>query len=950
MQATGASYDQRASLLDSAIKNQESSWSTGQRTPVEELLDRYPALRDDTEAVLDLIYHEMLLRRQRGESPRLEEYINRFPERTDSLVIQFAAEQAIRTSEGPNDSSRSTLTTEGGTIHAQGEDGQGPNVLVEGYQILGELGRGGMGVVYLARKAVLNRQCALKMVLASAHASREAIDRFLNEARSVAELDHPNVVSVYHVGQHDGLTYLELEYAEGGSLDKSLDGTPWQPRLGADLIEPLARAMEVAHRRGIVHRDLKPANILLDAEGTPKIADFGLAKLHKAGIGLTQTDSVLGSPSYMAPEQAKGRSRDAGPEADIYSLGAILYELLTGRPPFRGLSVLETLEQVKSTEPVRPSLLVAGMSRDIETITLKCLEKEPRKRYGSAMALADDLRRFLENRPIAARPVGRVERAVRWSRRNPWVAGFLAVFAIGATTAGVLAYVATQSARAAELAEAATRREWVRAEQETIRAKQSESDARAVLDFFQNKVLAAARPKEQAGGLGVEATIRQALDAAEPTIEKTFAGQPTVQASIRNALGESYYYLGEHALAISQLERARALWGNALGADHPDTLRSRNNLAGAYLAVGRVQEAIALHEKILEVKVATLGADHRDTLDTRTSLADAYREAGLLSKAIAIHEETLTLQASKLGPDHADTLDTRNNLAAALWSAGRLPEATAQFETTFKLMDAKLGPNHPTTLTSRNNLAVAYMTTGRTDEAIVLYKTTLKLLEDELGPGHPTTLTTRNNLAIAYQDAGRFHDATELHESTIKLMEAKQGLDHPRTLISRSNLARVYESTGRWTEAERLRRETLSRHRNADKPDRTLLAIELSGLGGLLLKESRWSEAEKSLRESVAIFEEVTPNDWRRYHAMSLLGEALLGQGQYDKAQPLIVSGYDGLQGLAAKIQHRDRPSVLAAAERVCRLYEEWGKPEQADTWKAKLGLRDLPVGVFESP
>ena len=287
-----------------------------------------------------------------------------------------------------------------------------------------------MGVVYKARQVRLNRSVALKMILAGDHAGPEAALRFLAEAEAVAKLQHPNIVQIFHTDAHAGRPYFEMEYVGGGSLADRLDGTPRPPAAAARLVETLARAMAEAHRLGVVHRDLKPGNILLTTDGVPKIADFGLAKLLDVESGLTRTDSVMGSPSYMAPEQAEGKSGSIGPAADVYALGAILYEMLTGRPPFRGATVLDTLQQVKTAEPVPPSRLVPGLPRDVETIALKCLQKDPGKRYGSAAALAEDLRRFQAGEPIVARPVGSLERGWRWCRRNPVVAGLAATLAL----------------------------------------------------------------------------------------------------------------------------------------------------------------------------------------------------------------------------------------------------------------------------------------------------------------------------------------------------------------------------------------------------------------------------------------------------------------------------------------------------------------------------------------
>jgi serine/threonine protein kinase len=350
---------------------------------------------------------------------------------------------------------------------------------VEGYVILRELGRGGMGVVYEARQEGLNRIVALKMVLAAGRASADELARFRAEAEAVAHLQHPNIVQVYDVGTHDGLPFFSLEYCSGGTLADHTGGRPQPPRRAARIIHDLARAIHHAHQRLILHRDLKPANVLLAArDGTvtepgerasdrkthkleshalseanpdkttvpaspaarrsgsvrrhsrdavdvdlehcvPKITDFGLAKRLEGDAGKTRDGSVMGTPSYMAPEQAQGKVRELGPPADVYALGAILYDMLTGNPPFRGDTVMDTLHQVINKEPVAPQRLHAKIPVDLDTICLKCLEKDPSKRYASADALAEDLRRFLEGEPILARPTPWWEKTLKWARRRP---------------------------------------------------------------------------------------------------------------------------------------------------------------------------------------------------------------------------------------------------------------------------------------------------------------------------------------------------------------------------------------------------------------------------------------------------------------------------------------------------------------------------------------------------
>ena len=290
---------------------------------------------------------------------------------------------------------------------------------IPGYEVLEVVGRGGMGVVYRARHVRLDRPVALKMLLTGAHASRESRERFLREARMGAGLRHPNIVQVHDMGDQDGLPYFTMEFVEGGNLAQKLAGMPQPPRQAAALLATLAEAVQAAHRCGIVHRDLKPANVLLTADGTPKICDLGLARRLDGEAGLTWTGTAVGTPSYMAPEQAEARPQTLGPAVDIHALGAILYELLTGRPPFRAATAAETVRQVISQDPVPPSRLNGKVPRDLETICLKCLHREPHLRYAGAAALAADLHHFLGGEAIAARPEGRLARLARRVRRRP---------------------------------------------------------------------------------------------------------------------------------------------------------------------------------------------------------------------------------------------------------------------------------------------------------------------------------------------------------------------------------------------------------------------------------------------------------------------------------------------------------------------------------------------------
>jgi serine/threonine protein kinase/tetratricopeptide (TPR) repeat protein len=481
---------------------------------------------------------------------------------------------------------------------------------VPGYEILGELGRGGMGVVYKARQLRLNRVVALKMILAGEYAGTDAVARFLAEAEMVAQLRHPNIVQIHAIGDCDGRPYVELEYVEGGSLSLRLDGKPWPPRAAARLIESLASAVALAHRLGIVHRDLKPANILMTDDGTPKITDFGLAKSSEKSLGLTKTNSILGSPSYMAPEQAEGQAKDVGPVADIYALGANLYELLTGRPPFVGPTVLATLDLVKNTEPVPPRCMQPGVPADLETICLKCLRKEQSRRYESADALAEDLGRFLAGEPILARPTPRWERALKWVRRRPSTAALIAVSALSivATAAGGFWYRAEQDRHRAAIRR---RIEGVRQQASRFILLGAEAIRRKDWDAASAQMSSAlALFRTEPELLGHSADAKRMLDLCRAKIAAREArtAARTRLAAFRHFYDEAVFYQSEYTGldAATNLRASRTAARQALDQFQPDAGSGRGLAlpAGAFDA----SEAEEITERYYELALGLAAA------------------------------------------------------------------------------------------------------------------------------------------------------------------------------------------------------------------------------------------------------------------------------------------------------------------------------------------------------
>ncbi len=551
------------SEIEEALDDQELHFRSGDRRLVEEYLRTHPALREHTDAVLDLIYHEILLRRELGETPTAEEYVGRFPTFSEDLVRQFAADDVMRTASdltmaGPQ-------STDDGNGAGAGRADLGPVGrlgAIEGYELLSVLGRGGMGVVYKARDLKLGRIVAIKMIAEANDASPQHLGRFRAEAELVARLQHPNIIQVHGVGEHQGCPYFSLEFVGGGSLADRLAEGPMAPRQTASLVETLAHAASAAHRAGIVHRDLKPSNVLLTADGVPKISDFGLAKLLGADSVRTLSGETLGTPSYMAPEQAEGRSREVGPAADIYALGAILYQALTGRPPFLGASAIETLKLVVSTEVIPPRRLRPAVPRDLETICLKCLEKDPRKRYSSALDLAADLERFGDGRPIVARPVGALGRGCRYARRNPTLsvalAGLILTFALGTPSLFGL---------------------WVRASAERDRAERAANRALCAVRLLVQTGNDPSLPEEARSFS--RALVSAGLKETQALLEELKADPRAEYQRVEayGALAELQFSDGDHGGALQSHRTAISL-AEALVASDPASIRNRYNLAG----------------------------------------------------------------------------------------------------------------------------------------------------------------------------------------------------------------------------------------------------------------------------------------------------------------------------------------------------------------------------------
>ena len=566
------------------------------------------------------------------------------------------------------------------------------------YELLDEIARGGMGVVYRARQKKLNRIVALKMILAGHLASQAEVKRFYTEAEAAATLDHANIVPIYEVGEEDGQHFFSMGLVEGESLAHRIRNGPLEPRLAAELSLTISEAMVAAHEVGVIHRDLKPANILLDQDGSPKVTDFGLAKRQDVDSDLTATGQMLGTPSYMPPEQAAGKVDEVGPRSDVYSLGAILYCLLTGRPPFQAATAIETLGQVQNREPLAPRQLNPAVDVELETICLKCLEKEPSRRYQTAQQLVDELRRFLHHEPIMARPLGRTQRAWRWCRRNPgsasWIAIFLTTLMIGA--GGIFS-------------------QWRRAEHEAQLAREAAVNATNAAD---NAGVAADRMLEvidewieqiSESDNKIKTRINDVLTVYKRSLaeESDDAAARSKMAKTQRQVANVYRKLGEFGLASQHYNNAIVSF-QRLVADETASLDHRHELANSYYWLAETHRQADRPQDAADEYGKAIGILERLTLDSPAMVASQFHhDLARASYGMGLAQFTMDRYDEakanyKVAIRHLETLQNQSNSAAVrldlarccnrlgfLWDArNQVLEANSSYEMSIDLLTA----------------------------------------------------------------------------------------------------------------------------------------------------------------------------------------------------------------------------------------------------------------------
>jgi serine/threonine protein kinase len=703
------------------------------------------------------------------------------------------------------------------------EDGA-PLQSVGHFELIEKLGSGAFGTVWKARDTKLDRTVAVKI---PRHGSMSADEqqKFFREARAAAQLRHPNIVSVHEVGRDGDTVYIVSDFIHGATLGDWLAGQKLTSREAAELCAKIADALHHAHEQGVVHRDLKPANIMIDAAGQPHLMDFGLARREVGEATVTLDGVLMGTPAYMSPEQAAFKSHTADRRSDVYSLGVILFELLTGERPFRG-NIEMIIQQVIQDEPPSPRKLNAIVSKDLETITLKCLEKQPARRYQSAEQAAADLRRFLANVPIRARRIGRVERTIRLVSRNKTVAALLSTVVISLTAGTIVStYFAIDALHQANVAQAREKE-----------AYNSERTAVAVTEFL---VSAFSSPHPAYDGRKI--TVAEVLDRAEKRLKDELANEPLHRAALYSAIGLSKRGLGLVHESVESLRQALELYQTNLGLDDPYTLIAIDNLAEAYGPAGYRAEAIILYQQAVRIRSEKLGPDHSETLTSMDKLAAAYVNAERRVEAIPYYEEAVAKRRIKLGPHHPETLSAMGRLATAYQDIGRDDEASKLYRKAFDGWSEILGEGDLNTRTPLNDIALTYGDDRVITLFVPLSKRVLDIRTAKLGPDHRDTLRSMSNLANAYRVAGRIDDAIRLYEKCLFKRRQKLGADEADTDVPMLALASIYEEAGRTKEAIRLYEEVLEFQR--EKFGAKLASFQVQFLAQRYLDAGRLKDA-----------------------------------------------------------------------------------------------------------
>jgi non-specific serine/threonine protein kinase/serine/threonine-protein kinase len=797
------------------------------------------------------------------------------------------------------------------------------------------LGVGGMGRVYLARSEQPRRRVALKVVrtgLASASMRR----RFEQEAQVVALLQHPGIAQLYEAGTASmgdagggsAVPYFAMEFIDGPTLSEHARAAGLNARQRLELIAKVCDAAEHAHQRSVVHRDLKPGNILVDASGQPKILDFGVARLTDPETGgieatlHTQAGQLIGTLSYMSPEQVAGDPLGVDARSDVYSLGAILYELLGGELPIdvRSRSFPEALRAVREDTPAPLGSLDRTLRGDVETIVAKALEKEPARRYQSAGDLAADLRRYLRDEPIVARPPGTWYQLSKFTRRNTALVGGTAA-AILALSAGLVA--ALWQASIADRAR-------VEADKARAEAERSLDDARETNQLLE-RLFTSADPDAR---MGKDVTVMQVLDGAASRLESSLARQPHLRGVMHRTIAGTYRGIDDYAKAEVHARAAARIHEELHGPRDRDTILSQNTLAGVLEEQGRVAEAIEIERRQWEAALAALPQSDPLRMTTQSNLAGMLLHAGEWEEAGRLYREVLEVRERTLPPDASEIQSVRMNLGRLLTRTGRLRDAEAIQRSAVDAYRTSGRPLDSASFGVVLALANTLLETNKFEEADALADELLRDGAALFAPDQNAMLSARNVRAQVLLHAGQPREAEEEYRAIITAHERSQIPAPDGQVRIRSNLGEALRLQGRMAEAEAEFRAALQiLDDRKEPPDRTRVGL-LNNLATVLRLTKRYQEAGELYVQMIDISRKVLPpDDW--YAGLGLYGHGvvMLASRKPEEAEARFTEAYN----LLLKTFDESDPAVVTVMRSFVNLYDLWQKPDKAALWRAKL-------------
>jgi eukaryotic-like serine/threonine-protein kinase len=937
----------QAEWVNAVCNDFEHAWDRAKRPPIQEYLERTDNGAEPVARLVllrELLTLELEIREEDAKAHDLDAYHALFKDPLETEVLEFVLGKAAK------------------------EEG------ASRFRVVKPHAKGGLGEIFVARDEQLDRVVALKTIRSELAEHESSRARFIGEAEITGRLEHPSIVPVYALGRdRDKRPFYATRFIDGKPFDQAIET---YHREHAALNDPgkrplalrkllgnfiaVCNAVAFAHNRGVLHRDIKPHNVMLGPFGETMLVDWGLAKDLSApasdagpglglgdlrnGNGLSEAGSVLGTLAYMSPEQAEPKTELIGPASDVYSLGATLYHLLTGRPPFAGKDHEELRHKVIHGDFVVPRGVDRTIPTALDAIVRMAMALNPCDRYPSATALAEDIEHWLADEPVNAGPEPfRVRARRQMQRHRTLVASAAAGLFVGVVGLAVFAAILTGKNRELE----SQRRQVV---DQRDRAELEAETAKAVGAFLNKDLLAQVAAHIQARP-GIkpdpDLKVRTAFDRAAGTVGERFAQRPIIEASIRHTIGEAYFHLGLYSAALEQLERAHELRRRELGADHPDTLETLLAIGVVYYANGKTSQAAPLLLEAMDGLRAAAGTEDPVALDAAHKVAHLYYAQGKHHEAEALLVSLLETYRRIKGPVAQETLDVINSLGVVYGVQKKNADAERLLVEAVKVSKEEIGDLHPNTLTTMSNLGQTYRALGRNAEAERILRDVLKAKRQVFGDQHPETLYSMAVLGEFYVSNGKPDIGEKL------LVEAREGCrlsldrDNEITELVLAELSVVYLQRRDLVKLETVLVEAVRIARARYGDDDGMTGGAINSVAMLFFVTKQFDKAEPYFRDYLSYVLKHDPNREARFVAEGRLGACLLEQKKFAESEPVLLSAYVAMRARAGNVPIAKQLELRNTLERIARLYREWGKKDLANEWKNRFDDMVFPADSF---